>query len=33
MALLDRDDSVLVMVDAQPGFLAAEALPSPPFPL
>ena len=25
MALLDRDDSVLVVVDAQPGFLAAEA--------
>jgi len=25
VALLDRDDSVLVVVDAQPGFLAAEA--------
>jgi nicotinamidase-related amidase len=25
MALLDRDDSVLVVVDAQPGFLAVEA--------
>jgi nicotinamidase-related amidase len=25
MPLLDRDDSVLVVVDAQPGFLAAEA--------
>jgi nicotinamidase-related amidase len=25
MALLDRDDSVLVVVDAQPGFLGAEA--------
>lgn len=25
MALLDRDDSVLVVVDAQPGFLPAEA--------
>lgn len=25
MALLDRDDSLLVVVDAQPGFLAAEA--------
>ena len=25
MALLDRDDSVLVVVDAQPGFLAPEA--------
>jgi nicotinamidase-related amidase len=25
MALLDRDDSVLVVVDVQPGFLAAEA--------
>jgi nicotinamidase-related amidase len=25
MALLDRDESVLVVVDAQPGFLAAEA--------
>jgi nicotinamidase-related amidase len=25
MALLERDDSVLVVVDAQPGFLAAEA--------
>jgi nicotinamidase-related amidase len=25
MGLLDRDDSVLVVVDAQPGFLAAEA--------
>ncbi len=25
MALLDRDDSVLVVVDAQPGFLATEA--------
>lgn len=24
MALIDRDDSVLVVVDAQPGFLAAE---------
>jgi nicotinamidase-related amidase len=28
MALLDRDDSVLVVVDAQPGFLAAEAQPA-----
>jgi nicotinamidase-related amidase len=28
MALLDRDDSVLVVVDAQPGFLAAEAEPA-----
>jgi nicotinamidase-related amidase len=28
MALLDRDDSVLVVVDAQPGFLAAEADPA-----
>src|SRR5689334_24396121 len=25
MALLDRDDSLLVVVDAQPGFLPAEA--------
>jgi nicotinamidase-related amidase len=28
MALLDRDDSVLVVVDAQPGFLADEAEPA-----
>ena len=28
MALLDRDDSVLVVVDAQPGFLDAEAEPA-----
>ena len=28
MALLDRDDSVLVVVDAQPGFLADEADPA-----
>jgi nicotinamidase-related amidase len=28
MALLDRGDSVLVVVDAQPGFLAAEAEPA-----
>jgi nicotinamidase-related amidase len=28
MALLDRDDSVLVVVDAQPGFLGAEAEPA-----
>ena len=28
MTLLDRDDSVLVVVDAQPGFLAAEADPA-----
>jgi nicotinamidase-related amidase len=28
MALLDRDDSVLVVVDAQPGFLAVEAEPA-----
>jgi nicotinamidase-related amidase len=28
MALLDRDDSVLVVVDVQPGFLAAEADPA-----
>ena len=28
MPLLDRDDSVLVVVDAQPGFLAAEAEPA-----
>jgi nicotinamidase-related amidase len=28
VALLDRDDSVLVVVDAQPGFLAAEADPA-----
>jgi nicotinamidase-related amidase len=28
MALLDRDDSVLVVVDAQPGFVAAEAEPA-----
>src|SRR5215831_7907647 len=28
MALLDRDDSVLVVVDAQPGFLPAEAKPA-----
>ena len=27
MALLDRDESVLVVVDAQPGFLPAEAEP------
>jgi len=28
VALLNRDDSVLVVVDAQPGFLAAEAEPA-----
>jgi nicotinamidase-related amidase len=28
MALLDRDDSVLVVVDAQPAFLGAEAEPA-----
>jgi nicotinamidase-related amidase len=28
MALLDRDDSVLVVVDAQPGFLPDEAKPA-----
>jgi nicotinamidase-related amidase len=28
MALLDRDDSVLVVVDAQPGFLGADAEPA-----
>lgn len=28
MPLLDRDDSVLVVVDAQPGFLAADAEPA-----
>jgi len=28
MALLDRDDSLLVVVDAQPGFLPAEAEPA-----
>jgi nicotinamidase-related amidase len=28
VALLDRDDSVLVIVDAQPGFLADEAEPA-----
>jgi nicotinamidase-related amidase len=28
MALLDRDDSVLVVVDAQPGFLEPEAEPA-----
>ena len=28
MALLDRDESVLVVVDAQPGFLPAEAEPA-----
>ena len=28
MPLLDRDDSVLVVVDVQPGFLAAEAEPA-----
>src|SRR4051812_39323921 len=28
MPLLDRDDSVLVVVDAQPGFLPAEAEPA-----
>ena len=28
MPLLDRDDSVLVVVDAQPGFLAPEAEPA-----
>ena len=28
MALLDRDDTVLVVVDAQPGVLAAEAEPA-----
>jgi nicotinamidase-related amidase len=28
MGLLDRDDSVLVVIDAQPGFLAAEAEPA-----
>jgi nicotinamidase-related amidase len=28
MALIDRDDSVLVVVDAQPGFLATEAEPA-----
>jgi nicotinamidase-related amidase len=28
VALLDREDSVLVVVDAQPGFLAVEAAPA-----
>src|SRR5262249_58515085 len=28
MALLDRDDSVLVVVDAQPGFLGTDAEPA-----